>query len=260
MYRLLALVVLSSGCLIDAHVGAGGVRGPGAAATMSKTERAWTAGIAIGTYIEPGRSRYRAAAAYYFDKTYPQGGSALSSTLGSGWTQFRGDAIVTPTVESDETLTRVTAILGLGANDGAISRDGVPADAGGTPVKLFAGIGRSINDREQRFDVFSTSVTYSIGPWFSRWPIDDAAGAATLWGAGVEVHATLAIGLSTILSMFGAVISAPNEIQSTTNTSSSSSSSSSSSGDTKPSNCVTVNRCYKDPNGDERCMPDTRCN
>lgn len=255
---LLALLPLASGCMVEGWAGAGAVRVPGA---QAETRRVWTLGASFGFYLDRARSRVRVAVASHSDKTYVNAPS-VTTTRSGGYT-LRGDLMLSEP-ESEETLTRVTGIASWGADDTAIDIEGATYPAGGTPAKLFLGLTRTLGDRERRNELFSNSLSYTVGPWVSRWTLDDPAGtdpmsAGTMWGGGGEVRITGAISPNTVLGFLGMAMTAVNEAPRPA-ASSSPGTSSSTPAPTPTTTCRTTTTCTTNSNGDQFCVPNTRCN
>lgn len=251
-----SLLALLPACMFEGWAGAGAVRVPGA---QAETRRVWTLGASFGFYLDRANSRVRVAVVSHADKTYVNAPSVTSTR--SGGHALRGDLMLSEP-ESEETLTRVTGIASWGADATAIDIEGATYPAGGTPAKLFLGLTRTLGDRERRNELFSNSLSYSVGPWFSRWSLDAAPGAdpmsaGTLWGGGGEVRITAAISPNTILGFLGMTMTAIAEAPNPPPSSSPSSSAPASSGPA-PS-CTTRTTCTPGANGGQICTPFTTC-
>ncbi len=255
MLRLRPLVVVAAlvalpSCMIDLWLGAGGVHTPG---DTGETKRVWTAGAAAGVYLDRGASRVRVAASTFADRTYVRT-PAVSTVTSTGFLSARADVLLSePT--SEETLHRLTGIASLGTRDDAVDVNGATYPAAGRPFKLFAGYTRTINDREYRNQLFSDSITFSVGPYVSRCalyndPMVTSAGTGDLFGAGLEFHATVAFSPMTVLGKLGlAVTEAPKSNAPASQT-----------GYTpKGRTCETTRVCTRDVNGNEHCMDSYGC-
>ncbi len=254
---LVLLGGLSSGCIAEVWAGGGVAKPPG---PDSETRAAFTFGASIGTYLDPQVTRVRVGYATHSEKMNVNvaEGSTLSRKI-SGSSSIRADVILNPEVDSDDTLTRATAIATFGTSNSYVEQTGLQMDPAGTPWTIFAGITRSIADREQRNAVWSDSVSWSLGPAVSSVMVGDDR----MWGAGGQLRVTFAISPMTILGYVGLAGSALVEQSKTTSAASSGSSpgpsGSSESAPTPTTTCTTTQRCTRDSNGDQWCVPNTIC-
>ena len=204
-------------------------------------------------YLDRGSSRVRVAASAFTDRTYVRT-PEISTVTSTGYLSGRADVLLSAP-SSEETLHRLTAIASLGTTENAVDVNGATYPAAGTPFKLFAGYTRTINEREYRNQLFSDSITFSVGPYVSRWALYDnpmlpSAGSGNMLGVGAELHATVAFSPMTVLGALGlAVTEAPR-----------SNAPANQEGYTpKGRTCETTRICTRDSSGNEHCYDSYGC-
>lgn len=252
---LLTTALSSGGCVFEVWAGGGVAQQHGDKAS------AWSFGASSGFYLDPQKLRTRVGFSKHVDKTFIGGSGAVAETKSSGWSSARVDVVMKSAYKWGEIHPKLlTAVFSWADRAKQVERadQATVMATGDRPWKAF--VGYTVDGMRERGHLFTDSLSYSIGPYYSRW---DGGADGRVEIVGAEFRITMALSPLGLFAFASGADDGIDEAKHTGGDSSGGGGASPSTDKPTPSpskTCTTTEDCYPDSTtGKNVCIQRTRC-